>query len=226
MATTASSVRCQRIGCDALFTPDNNLDNSCTYHAGAPLFHDGKKEWSCCKQRSHDFSDFLSLPGCTKGKHSCEKPVAKAAPRPNAKPVQMAKTGIPAQDFAACGRCRQGFFCSEHGALKPTAVTAKPSPSPEQVPVSQSAESVKKSAPVKVMDINAEQVCKRKGCGNSFTEKDNHETACCYHPGPAVFHDRLRGWKCCDVHVKEFDEFLEIPPCTKGWHDANPEDAA
>jgi hypothetical protein len=28
-----------------------------------PLFHDGKKEWSCCKQRSHDFSDFLNLPG-------------------------------------------------------------------------------------------------------------------------------------------------------------------
>lgn len=33
-------------------------------------------------------------------------------------------------------------------------------------------------------------------------------------------------WKCCDVHVKEFDEFLEIPPCAKGWHDANPQDAA
>jgi hypothetical protein len=28
-------------------------------------------------------------------------------------------------------------------------------------------------------------------------------------------------WKCCDVHVKEFDEFMEIPPCTKGWHNAD-----
>ncbi|KAF6160362.1 hypothetical protein GIB67_019131 [Kingdonia uniflora] len=25
-------------------------------------------------------------------------------------------------------------------------------------------------------------------------------------------------WKCCDIHVKEFDEFMEIPPCQKGWH--------
>ncbi|KQK23648.1 hypothetical protein BRADI_1g75162v3 [Brachypodium distachyon] len=49
-------------------------------------------------------------------------------------------------------------------------------------------------------------------------EKDNHDSACDYHPGPAVFHDRMRGSKCCDVHVKEFDEFMEIPACTKGWH--------
>uniref|UniRef100_A0A453CPS7 CHORD domain-containing protein n=1 Tax=Aegilops tauschii subsp. strangulata TaxID=200361 RepID=A0A453CPS7_AEGTS len=31
----------------------------------------------------------------------------------------------------------------------------------------------------------------------------------------------IEGWKCCDVHVKEFDEFMEIPPCTKGWHNAD-----
>lgn len=28
-----------------------------------PIFHDGMKEWSCCKQRSHDFSLFLAIPG-------------------------------------------------------------------------------------------------------------------------------------------------------------------
>eukprot|EP01018_Ginkgo_biloba_P025841 Gb_05210 [translate_table: standard] len=28
-----------------------------------PLFHDGGKEWSCCKQRSYDFSLFLAIPG-------------------------------------------------------------------------------------------------------------------------------------------------------------------
>lgn len=30
-------------------------------------------------------------------------------------------------------------------------------------------------------------------------------------------------WKCCDIHVKEFDEFMSIPPCAKGWHNADPE---
>ena len=47
--------------------------------------------------------------------------------------------------------------------------------------------------PKKVVDINQPQTCKNKGCGKVFKEKDNHETACSYHPGPAVFHDRVRG---------------------------------
>lgn len=44
-----------------------------------------------------------------------------------------------------------------------------------------------------VIDINQPQVCSNKGCGKTFKERDNHETACSYHPGPPVFHDRLKG---------------------------------
>lgn len=63
-------------------------------------------------------------------------------------------------------------------------------------------ESVK--APVKkIVDINQPQTCKNKGCGQTFKEIDNHETACNYHPGPAVFHDRLRG-----VRLKPFSCLL------------------
>lgn len=47
--------------------------------------------------------------------------------------------------------------------------------------------------PKKIVDINEPQICKNKGCGQTFKEKDNHDTACSYHPGPAVFHDRMRG---------------------------------
>jgi disease resistance protein len=32
-------------------------------------------------------------------------------------------------------------------------------------------------------------------------------------------------WACCDVHVKDFDEFLTIPTCATGWHDANATDS-
>lgn len=75
----------------------------------------------------------------------------------------------------------------------------------------------------KMVDINHPQICKNKGCGKTFKEKDNHDTACSYHPGPAVFHDRMRGvrslpmlyfvyvshctnaafglWWCGDIHV-------------------------
>lgn len=78
------------------------------------------------------------------------------------------------------------------------------------------------AAAKKKVGINEPQTCKNKGCGQTFKEKDNHETACNYHPGPAVFHDRMRGWKCCDIHVKEFDEFMSIRPCSRGWHNADP----
>ncbi|XP_020686800.1 cysteine and histidine-rich domain-containing protein RAR1 [Dendrobium catenatum] len=208
-------VRCQRIGCEAIFSDDHNQDGSCRYHDSGPIFHDGMKEWSCCKQRSHDFSLFLAIPGCKTGKHTTEKPITKAVPTTTQKatptPVQNKRT----DDATACSRCRQGFFCSDHGS--------KPEISKPTVPAAVKDESAKITpAPVKkIVDINDLQTCRNKGCGKSFKEKDNHENACEYHPGPPVFHDRMRGWKCCDIFVKDFDEFMEIPPCTKGWHNAN-----
>lgn len=51
--------------------------------------------------------------------------------------------------------------------------------------------------PKKIVDINQPQTCKNSGCGKTFTEKENHDTACSYHPGPAIFHDRMRGVSRC-----------------------------
>ncbi|KAK6936368.1 CHORD domain [Dillenia turbinata] len=220
MMEAGAKLRCQRIGCNAMFTEDDNPDGSCTFH-DSPIFHDGMKEWSCCKKRSHDFSLFLEIPGCKTGKHSTEKPVlTKAATAPK-KPISAPTPASNASSTEACSRCQQGFFCSEHGAQ----VNRKLSnPVSVPAPVESNADTLEGvSAPCrKIVDINQPQICKNKGCGKTFKEKDNHETACTYHPGPAVFHDRMRGWKCCDIHVREFDEFMEIPPCSKGWHNADP----
>nr|GLL39338.1 cysteine and histidine-rich domain-containing protein RAR1 [Ipomoea trifida] len=217
-------LRCQRIGCNAFFTEDDNPEGSCTYH-DSPLFHDGMKEWSCCKKRSHDFSLFLEIPGCKTGKHTTEKPVltkpASAAPN---RPVPAPTTTPSASSSKEnCARCRQGFFCSDHGSqpkeVNPKASNTVASTSNES---NQDLHESHPPPPKKVVDINQPQTCKNKGCGKTFTEKENHDAACSYHPGPAIFHDRMRGWKCCDIHVKEFDEFMAIPPCTKGWHNADP----
>ncbi|KAI4383075.1 hypothetical protein MLD38_008955 [Melastoma candidum] len=188
-------------------------------HQG-PIFHDGMKEWSCCKRRSHDFSEFLAIPGCKTGKHTSEKPSTKAVTAPRAQtPAVAPASGISSSAKASCPRCRQGFFCSDHGSG-----VKQMSAAPVIVPSVEDKKDVQGSLlpQKKVIDINEPQTCKNKGCGKTFKEKDNHDCACSYHPGPAIFHDRLRGWKCCDVHVKEFDEFMEIPPCTKGWHSADP----
>ncbi|XP_042036769.1 cysteine and histidine-rich domain-containing protein RAR1 [Salvia splendens] len=217
-----AKVRCQRIGCDAVFSEDDNPDGSCTFHASGPLFHDGMKEWSCCKKRSHDFSLFLEIPGCKTGKHTTEKPVLTKPAPAQKKPVSVPTPLANSSSKDTCPRCRQGFFCSDHGshnqetnpksAASPNNGSGLDIQEPEPEP----------PKPKKIIDINQPQTCRNKGCGKSFKEKDNHDTACEYHPGPPVFHDRMRGWKCCDIHVKEFDEFMSIPPCAKGWHNADP----
>lgn len=186
-----------------------------------PLFHDGMKEWSCCKKRSHDFSLFLEIPGCKTGKHTTEKPVltkpTTSVKKPSPAPVSSMTNTLGKE---SCARCRQGFFCSDHGSQ--VKGNNKSINQTSNLPPASNIDSQVSPAPAKkTVGINEPQICKNKGCGKAFTEMDNHDTACSYHPGPAVFHDRLRGWKCCDVHVKEFDEFMEIPPCTHGWHTAD-----
>ncbi|KAL1983880.1 hypothetical protein VTN96DRAFT_9804 [Rasamsonia emersonii] len=57
--------------------------------------------------------------------------------------------------------------------------------------------------------------CVHKGCGKIFTDPDEE---CIYHPGPPIFHEGQKGWKCCKPRVLTFDEFLKIPPCTTGKH--------
>ncbi|CAH0019474.1 unnamed protein product [Clonostachys rhizophaga] len=59
------------------------------------------------------------------------------------------------------------------------------------------------------------QKCVHQGCGKEYTDP---EEKCYYHPGPPVFHEGQKGWKCCNPRVLTFDEFMEITPCTTGVH--------
>ncbi|OAA64970.1 CORD and CS domain protein [Cordyceps fumosorosea ARSEF 2679] len=57
--------------------------------------------------------------------------------------------------------------------------------------------------------------CVHQGCGKLFTDATEE---CNYHPGPPIFHEGQKGWKCCKPRVLTFDEFMTIPPCTVGTH--------
>ncbi|KAL2757560.1 hypothetical protein ACRALDRAFT_1074553 [Sodiomyces alcalophilus JCM 7366] len=59
------------------------------------------------------------------------------------------------------------------------------------------------------------QKCVHQGCGKLFTDPDE---VCHYHPGPPVFHEGQKGWKCCKPRYLTFEEFMAIPPCTEGKH--------
>lgn len=226
---------CQRIGCDAVYAPtdEGNPEGCCRHHAGPPVFHDGTKSWSCCGAKSHDFGEFMSLPGCAVGRHTQKKP-PKPAPSPNNVPATSAPVPVPvpvtttnvsttaagspadtdADDAKArCARCRQGFFCSDHAASAEAQASYVPPPPPKRAP----------APPTGPADPDAPQICRNKGCGERFTEAENSDDACAYHPGPPIFHERQKGWSCCDKICYDFDEFMRIPPCTRGRHDANPD---
>ncbi|XP_027692570.1 integrin beta-1-binding protein 2 isoform X2 [Vombatus ursinus] len=75
------SVLCFNKGCGQHFNPDANLSDGCRHHPGVPIFHDALKGWSCCHKRTTDFSEFLSIQGCTLGPHCAEKPLESPGAR-------------------------------------------------------------------------------------------------------------------------------------------------
>lgn len=64
-------------------------------------------------------------------------------------------------------------------------------------------------------------LCTRNGCKKEFSEEENAEGSCSYHPGTPVFHEGLKSWSCCsDVNKPEldFDQFMKIKGCQTGKH--------
>ena len=69
-----ASTLCYNRGCGKQYNPRDNPEESCQYHPGAPFFHDAYKGWTCCEKKCTDFTEFLNMPGCSKGQHSNMKP--------------------------------------------------------------------------------------------------------------------------------------------------------
>lgn len=55
--------------------------------------------------------------------------------------------------------------------------------------------------------------CFNKTCGQMYREEENHDEACCYHPGQPVFHDGFKGWDCCERKTRDFSLFMEFKGC-------------
>jgi len=216
---------CQRIGCDALFFLDQSNERAtCRYHPRPPKFHDGIKSWPCCAKTSTDFGEFMSIPGCAVGAHSARRRKPKPS-SPSLDDAQKRRTsasasmvmplsleakarGEDARARAACARCASGFYCGEHATSGSTSS-----------PMRESNDDVKPRAIV--VDVDEVRTCKRPGCGERYRERDNAEDACVHHSGAPIFHEGKKGWSCCGKLVYDFDDFLKIPPCARGRHDAS-----
>jgi cysteine/histidine-rich domain-containing protein 1 len=65
----AAGTSCKHGGCKGSYKSSASNDESCVYHPGFPIFHEGLKFWTCCQRKTSDFQAFLEQAGCETGKH-------------------------------------------------------------------------------------------------------------------------------------------------------------
>lgn len=200
-------VLCTRPGCGADFT----AAGPCHFHPGAPVFHEGSKSWSCCRDRNKpvlEFDEFLLIPGCAQEpQHSDVKRPKETFSKPEKtsaanEVVVDAKQSTPASTVTPMSASRLAAVHSD----KATERVAEPAAAAEEEDPERSPELIQPDAQ-----------CKRTGCKAVYkddAQPDRSSEKCLYHPKVAIFHEGSKGYSCCKRRVLEFDEFLTIQGCT------------
>ncbi|XP_063058910.1 cysteine and histidine-rich domain-containing protein 1 [Engraulis encrasicolus] len=215
------SVLCYNKGCGQRFDPENNPDDVCTHHPGVPVFHDALKGWSCCKRRTTDFSDFLSIAGCTKGPHNKEKP--PEAIKPEVKSSGEKNNGdTPKTTFECLIQAPKPFESIRRPSGDEPAVKLqqKVATSLKQAleKLKLSSDNMDKEKDEEGDEIKAGTLCKNGGCTKVFKGPQSNEEACMYHAGVPIFHEGMKYWSCCKRKTSDFNTFLSQEGCTKGTH--------
>ncbi|XP_026867961.2 cysteine and histidine-rich domain-containing protein 1a isoform X1 [Electrophorus electricus] len=217
------SVLCYNKGCGQRFDPDNNPEDGCTYHPGVPVFHDALKGWSCCKRRTTDFSDFLSIAGCTKGCHNNEKP-----PEPVKLEVKSSGEKKEPEDL------KPRFDEYVIQAPKPLEFIQRPSSDEplmelqkkvslslrqalEKLKLAETSQNAKKEEEEDI-EVKIGTACKNGGCSKTFCGPESDEETCMYHVGVPIFHEGMKYWSCCRRKTSDFNTFLSQEGCSKGTH--------
>ncbi|EGO21576.1 hypothetical protein SERLADRAFT_410180 [Serpula lacrymans var. lacrymans S7.9] len=203
--------RCTRKGCSKEYDSAANTEESCTYHPGGPVFHEGLKSWSCCSDVNKpvlDFDEFMKMPGCALGAHTDEIPKVETQ-KPHSNDT------LTVMDYGA-GKEQYTLVSPTVGKMEPAAVIAAPK---EPAPVVEEEDDL--SVPVQT------------GCGVAFVSDEvnrignGEEATCTYHPASSMTHslfsgkeasEMVKGYLCCKRRVLEFEEFLKIEGCKRGRH--------
>uniref|UniRef100_A0A2K6UMT0 CHORD domain-containing protein n=1 Tax=Saimiri boliviensis boliviensis TaxID=39432 RepID=A0A2K6UMT0_SAIBB len=165
---------CYNQACGQCFDPETNSNDAYTCHPGVLVFHHALKGWSCCK-RTTDFSDFLSIVACQKGRHNSEKPPEPVKP----KPVEAMKRPSPDE---AMTNLELKISASLKQAL-------------DKLKLSSGNEEDKKEEDNDEIKIGTS--CKNGGCSKTYQGLEILEEVCVYHSGVPIFHGRMKYWSCC-----------------------------
>lgn len=198
-------VLCKRRGCGVDFEAGTaSAEATCRYHPGAPVFHEGLKSWSCCKDTNKpvmEFEQFMQLPGCaTATSHTTETQPLPETAKSVATPASNAADSMAAS--------LQSIKISQPAAPPKPTEPAPPAPEPRDADT--------------VTSVAAGTTCRRPGCGfvaeSAITNRDRVSEMCKYHKGTPIFHEGSKGYSCCKPRVLHFDDFLQIKPCTQAEH--------
>ncbi|KAI9738654.1 MAG: hypothetical protein M1834_008159 [Cirrosporium novae-zelandiae] len=189
--------KCVHKGCGKAFT---DPEEECVYHPGPPVFHEGQKGWKCCKPRVLTFDEFLSIPPCTKGKHS----TVDDTPTPPTTSEESKETEINIPITPPARTLATDALPAVSAILSAEPPAPKPAPEPESDSDDPS------------LSIAPNTCCRRRGCNATYNPDSNREEEeCIFHPGAPLFHEGSKGWTCCKRRVLEFDQFMKIEGCNK-----------
>ncbi|GMR53162.1 hypothetical protein PMAYCL1PPCAC_23357, partial [Pristionchus mayeri] len=205
----AELINCYNKGCGKKFHPESNSVEDCQYHPGPPFFHDAYKIWNCCNKKSTDFGTFLNYPGCTKGRHSAEKPVdiVKVAAvkeiRPEKEEEVIVWNGLnkPAE--------RLDDTLREERNIKVEATEGAKASIKKYLEEHQS---------VLSSELQIGAPCRNNSCEAKYGGPSASDSPCVYHPGAAIFHEGMKYWACCKKKTSDFQAFLDQKGCEKGEH--------
>ncbi|XP_036595839.1 integrin beta-1-binding protein 2 [Trichosurus vulpecula] len=206
------SMLCFNKGCGQRFDPDANLPDVCRHHPGVPIFHDALKGWSCCRKQTTDFSEFLSIQGCTLGPHCAEKSLESPStdgtlqrPKHLATIPKSAETLRRERPKEELNLCLLPLSVS-HGLE--TALKQK-----ELAP-----EDPEPGAGLPSTVVRLGSVCQNPGCSAVFQGSESDASPCSFHPGGPRFHEGMKSWSCCGITTVDFSTFLAQPGCSLGRH--------
>ncbi|XP_028993763.1 cysteine and histidine-rich domain-containing protein 1 [Betta splendens] len=208
---------CYNRGCGQNYAPDQNKDDSCLFHPGVPIFHDALKGWSCCRKRTTDFSEFLSIKGCTRGRHSNTKPQEPLRPEVSSDKAEVKHSDsreIIYQGPKSAEKLQKERPSSDEPRTKlPQKVSASLVQALDKLEISKRAELEQKESAV----VPGTR-CKNSGCKAVYEGPETSVEACTHHPGAPVFHEGYKYWSCCCIKTIDFNAFLDQKGCTTGKH--------
>lgn len=212
-------VACKNYGCRQRYREEDNNDEACKHHTQPPMFHEGKKMWSCCPDSTAwDWDGFMQIAGCVRGRHSTVAPAQVFAVSPTvaaAAAAASASGGAGSSGSAAEGASGSVKSIEAYNAANPDAPSS----------IASLAATLAKGPPRKLVirESDGAKQCIHFGCNKFFQDADNGPDACLHHEKPPVFWEGSKWWGCCPRKHMEFDAFMAEPGCRRGPHEAGDE---